>query len=125
MQICMKPTGKQLAAVRADIAAKMNAKPRSFAEIGRLAGVHPSQVSRICGGDFQTFSNNVVQICSVLQVKLPATMETPPADTSPEWVAAQASMRRIWDKTPEGARAISKLLNAVADLRASDTESAG
>lgn len=40
-------------------------------------------------------------------------------DEAPEWAAAQSSMRRLWDETPEGARTIQRLLKAIADLRSS------
>jgi len=35
----------------------------------------------------------------------------------PAWVRAQSSMRKIWDETPDGARAITRMLDAVAELR--------
>ena len=36
-----------------------------------------------------------------------------------EWAKAHASLRRIWDETPEGAATIRRVLDAIADLRAS------
>lgn len=116
MLICMKPSDKQLEAVRNRIAAAYGAKGLSSAEIGRIARVHPSQVGRICGGDFKTFSHNVVQICKTLGVLVPRS-EARSAVEDPAWVRAQMSMRKIWDETPEGARAITRMLDAVAELR--------
>ncbi|CUS46525.1 hypothetical protein MGWOODY_Smn515 [hydrothermal vent metagenome] len=37
---------------------------------------------------------------------------------APEWARAVSSMRRIWDDTPEGAQVISRVLDAIADLKA-------
>lgn len=85
------------------------------ADLGRLANVHPSQVGRICTGEFKTISNNVVQICKILRVKVPKVAEEIEMDT--EWAKANASLRRIWDNTPEGAAIIRRVLDAIADLR--------
>ena len=116
MLICMKPTIKQLDALRADIAAAYTERQLSDAEIGRLSDVHPSQVGRICGGEFRTFSHNVVQICKTLGVSVPR-LEPKMRKLDPEWAHAQSCMRRIWDETPEGAKAIARMLDAVADIR--------
>jgi hypothetical protein len=117
MLICMKPTGKQLKALQQRISGKCAKSRLSNADIGRLANVHPSQVGRICAGNFKTISNNVVQICKVLKVKVPKLDEE--ANMDIEWAKANASLRRIWDQTPEGAALIRRMLDAVADLRAS------
>ncbi len=91
----MKPTSKQLSALQRRIASRYSESGRSNAEIGRLASVHPSQVGRICAGDFKTVSANVVQVCRVLGVKVPKIAES--AKMDPEWAKANASLRRIWD----------------------------
>lgn len=119
----MKPSDKQLKAVRDRIAAAYEAKGLSNTELGRLARVHPSQVGRICAGDFKTFSHNVVQICKALGVCVPRS-EARSAAEDPAWVRAQSSMRKIWDETPDGARAIICMLDAVAELRSAYAEGA-
>lgn len=111
----MKPTSKQLSVLQRRIASRYSASGRSKAEIGRLASVHPSQVGRICTGDFKTVSANVVQVCRVLGVKVPKIVES--AKIDPEWAKANASLRRIWDHTPQGAATIRRVLDAIADLR--------
>ena len=58
-----------------------------------------------------------MQVCNALGVIVPR-VEPDIQDMTPEWAAAQSSMRRIWDETPEGARTIAKLLDAIADLQA-------
>lgn len=110
----MKPTSKQLSVLQRRIASKYSASGRSNAEIGRLASVHPSQVGRICAGDFKTVSANVVQVCRVLGVKVPKMVES--AKIDPEWAKTNASLRRIWDHTPQGAATIRRVLDAIADL---------
>lgn len=112
----MKPTSKQLSDLKAKIAEVQSQKGLSWAQLGRISSVHPSQVGRICSGQFKTFSHNVVQVCKALGVSVPR-LEPLIEDTAPEWAAAQSSMRRIWDETPEGAKTITKLLNAIADLQ--------
>ena len=109
----MKPTDKQLEEIKTRIATARERSELSDAEIARISNVHPSQVSRICGGSFKTFSNNVMQICSILGVAV--TRLEPGADLA--WLQAQSSMRRLWDETPEGAEAIVRLLEAIAELQ--------
>ncbi|WP_372090822.1 helix-turn-helix domain-containing protein [Tistrella mobilis] len=116
MLICMKPSSKQLSDLKAKLTEARSQKGLSWAEIGRISGVHQSQVSRICAGEFKTFSHNVVQVCKALGVSIPR-LEPVLEDAAPEWAAAQSCMRRIWDETPEGAKTIAKLLNAIADLQ--------
>jgi len=111
----MKPTSKQLSELYKRISIKYAKSKLSKADLGRLANVHPSQVGRICTGDFKTISNNVVQICKVLKVRVPKVDEEIGMDT--EWAKANASLRRIWDHTPEGAAIIRRVLDAIADLR--------
>lgn len=112
----MKPSDKQLESVRDLIAKAYVKKGLSNAEIGRIARVHPSQVGRICGGHFKTFSHNVVQVCKALDVKVPR-LELKAGEMDPAWAQAQSSMRRIWDETPEGAMTIARMLDAIAELQ--------
>lgn len=115
MLIRMKPTSKQLRELNKRISNKFAKSELSKADLGRLASVHPSQVGRICAGDFKTISNNVVQICKILKVNVPRVAEEIEMDT--EWAKANASLRRIWDHTNEGAAIIRRVLDAIADLR--------
>ena len=117
MLICMKPTIKQLDELKAKIADARRHKGLTYAELGRISLVHPSQVGRICEGRFKTFSHNVMQVCRALGVKVPR-LEPRHSDLEPEWAQAISSMRKIWDDTPEGAQAIARMLDAIADLKA-------
>ncbi|MBV5268591.1 MAG: helix-turn-helix transcriptional regulator [Afipia sp.] len=62
----MKDQQKNLALVKVELPKAVRNFGKSYAEIGRIAGVHGSQVSRICKGEFETLSQNVVQVCKVL-----------------------------------------------------------
>lgn len=117
MQICMKATEQQLSDLRTEIAAAHAASGLSKAEIGRLAKVDAAQVTRVLRGEFLTISNNVVQICKVLGL----SVETVPPSARVEdaaWVKLEASVRRLWDETPQGAERIVTLLDTIADLQA-------
>ena len=54
----MKPTCKQLDSLRVEIANAKNLRGLSYAEIARKTSVDPSQVTRICHGQFKTFSRH-------------------------------------------------------------------
>lgn len=116
MLICMKMTRKPLDALQSEIAKAKAASGFTYAQIGRLAGVHPSQVTRVCQGNFKTLSHNVMQICNVLNVTVPPSGPEG-GSTDPEWVQALANMERLWDQTPEGAKKVARVLEAIADLR--------
>ena len=112
----MKPSDKQLESVRHLITQAHEEKGMSNAEIGRIARVHSSQVSRICSGNFKTLSHNVEQVCKVLDVRI-AGLEPKIGEMDSVWAQAQSSMRRIWDETPEGAMAITRILDAIGELK--------
>lgn len=113
----MKPTIKQLDELKAKIVDARALRGLTYAELGRISLVHPSQVGRICQGQFKTFSYNVVQVCKALEIKAPR-LEPKQSGIAPEWAQAISSMRKIWDDTPEGAQVITRMLDAIADLRA-------
>lgn len=71
MQICMKSDANGHADFKVAVQERMAALDVSYAEIARRTGVHSSQVSRICRGQFETCSENVVQICTFLGVTTP------------------------------------------------------
>lgn len=112
----MKPTIKQLDDLKLKIVEARASKGLTYAELGRISLVHPSQVSRICDGRFKTFSHNVVQVCKALEIKVPR-LEPNRSAMAPEWAQAMSSMRKIWDDSPEGAQVLRRLLDAIADLK--------
>ena len=88
----------------------------SFSEVGRAAGVHPSQVSRICRGGFRTLSHNVVQVCKALGLELETVKIEAPA-VSILRQQLENSVLEIWDQTPEDAERIARFLRQLLDLR--------
>lgn len=113
----MKPTSKQISVLQTRIAKRMANDPMSYADIARATGVDPSQVGRICKGDFKTFSDNLVQICRILKVKVPRI--SPKEDVDREWSKVHASVSRICREHPDGAKLIGRVLDAIADLQES------
>jgi hypothetical protein len=113
----MKATEDELEDLRRRIALAHARCPLSKAEIGRLAKVHPSQVGRVVRGDFLTVSANVVQICKVLGLEM-EVVERPAERRDAAWSRLEASVRRLWDETPQGADRIAMLLDTIADLQA-------
>lgn len=122
MQIYMKPTRKE----RSDLVGRMSQARRnerlSYAALGKKADVDPSQVSRICRGQFVTFSGSVVRICTILKVRLrTADADSPQAlaanrTADVAWARLERSMRRAWDETPAGADKLAKIISAVAEM---------
>src|SRR3546814_3595133 len=88
----MKETEKELWALRGQIAKARADSSLSDAEIAQISRVHPSQVSRICRGSFRTISNNVVQICNVLEVPMQA-IPVPWIEENNSWRKLEASVR--------------------------------
>ena len=115
----MKPSQ----ADRAELVARMrNARLISgltYASLAERANLDPGQVSRICRGEFVTFSDSVVRICTVLNVPLrhEDPPVAPPAQTSSQaWAKLERSVRRAWDETPAGADKLAKVIAAVAEM---------
>lgn len=84
----------------------------SYAEIGRVAGVHGSQVSRICRGEFRSLSSNVMQICKILHVDGAGEVEV-----AADQQRLEAGVIAVWDRTPQDARRILKFLRQLGELR--------
>lgn len=84
----------------------------SYADIGRLSGVHSSQVSRICRGEFRTLSSNVMQICKALNVD-----ETGRFEIAADQQRLEAGVIAVWDRTPQDARRILRFLRQLGELR--------
>lgn len=113
MQICMKLTREAREKLAASIAARVADRSDSFTEIASLAGVHPSQVSRICRGHFKTASYNVVQICKVLGIPMEGLKAS--VQASPQQRKLEAAVVALWDQSPEDA---DRLVRVLKELRA-------
>lgn len=116
MQICMKATENEISVLRARIAAARVDCALTDTQIGAVVGVHASQVGRITRGEFRRISESVVQICKVLGLEIDAAALEPNPETA-AWAKLQASMRGLWDKTPEGADKIVRVLDTIGALR--------
>jgi len=83
-------------------------------ELAARTGIHQSQVSRLLRGQFRRVSPNVERLLALAKRgrRMPAA--------APQAQAKQAVIRaalRTWDATPEGARALVRLLRSVEGLR--------
>lgn len=112
----MKATENEISVLRARIVAARADCALTDTQIGNLVGVHASQVGRITRGEFRRISESVVQICKILGLEVDSTVFEPTAETV-AWAKLQASLRGLWDKTPEGADKIVRVLNTIGALR--------
>lgn len=115
MQNCMKATANQLESLRKRIATARAADAATDAAIGDISGVHPSQVGRICRGEFKTVSHNVVQVCKALGLKMESAALREAGDDL-GWLKLESSLRKLWDETPEGADRIARVLETIGAL---------
>jgi transcriptional regulator with XRE-family HTH domain len=89
----------------------------SIAEISARAHVHPSQVSRICRGQFKTVSSNLMQICTALGLELSEGETRHPVAENHLQRRLEASVLELWDRSPEDAKRLIKFLEQLAELR--------
>jgi hypothetical protein len=83
----------------------------STVEIAARTGIHQSQVSRLLRGQFRRVSPNVRKLLGYRPGE-----EKRRSDEQDRRAVIQAALR-TWDATPEGARALVKLLRSVEELR--------
>lgn len=102
--------------LKSQIKSRFKSKGMSFATIGRLAGVHPSQVSRICSGEFRTLSHNVVQVCGVIGIELD-TVSFPHGERELLAKNLEARLHRLWQHDIPKGRKLLKVLDSLASLR--------
>jgi transcriptional regulator with XRE-family HTH domain len=123
MQICMKMeriSSRKLAAALQSRRAELRI---SYGKIAAATDVHPSQVSRICRGEFTTITGNVMQICKRLGVD-PASAELLESHEGQISTFAEEMLKRkiaecvgiLWDGTPEGAERVARIFEDLADL---------
>lgn len=116
----MKPNQEEREKLVALIQKRRANFPFSNAELAAIARVDPSQTSRILDGQFRTFSGNVLRICSVLGVDpgRPDGENSSLEDVRNRaaWARLEASVRRAWDQTPQGADRLAAVIDAVAEV---------
>jgi hypothetical protein len=110
----MKLSRVEIEDVRKRLRSALKKQRLTVTEIGRLAGVHPSQVGRICRGEFRTMSHNVVEVCRVLGLDPAAA---PPAtESDAAWALLESSLRKLWEDSPDRAKRMTKLMEAMTKL---------
>lgn len=114
MLICMKLSREEIGDLRQRLHFALKKQRLTAAEIGRLAGVHPSQVGRICRGEFRTMSHNVVEICRVLGLDPSAARPATKRDAA--WAQVERNLRELWEESPDRARRMTKLMEAITKL---------
>jgi len=110
----MKLSRAEIADVRRRLRFALKKQQLTVSEIGRLAGVHPSQVGRICRGEFRTMSYNVVEVCRVLGLD-PAVVR-PASKSDAAWAMLESNLRKLWDDSPDRARRMARLMEAMTRL---------
>lgn len=114
MQIRMTMQREFVANLKADLKRALEKQGSNYSEIARRSGVHTSQVSRICRGQFERISGNVLQICKALEVP----MELPKQPSgNPMQRRLEQGVVAIWDKTDGGGARLLALLRNLAELR--------
>lgn len=113
MQICMKPSHLEIEDLRRQLRLALKKQRLTATEIGRLAGVHPSQVGRICRGEFRTMSHNVVSVCRVLGLEADST---PTTRRDAAWAQLEHNLLKLWEDSPDRARRMARLMEAMTKL---------
>ncbi len=118
MLISMKPNREERENLARRIKTAYGKKSLSISEISELSRVDPGQTSRILSGKFKTVSWNVLQICTVLGVDPHGdeAADAISAEAGIAWTKLQESVRRAWDRTPQGAERLVRVIEAVAEI---------
>ncbi len=115
MHICMSVNPDAIAKLRTDIALRKTSSDLSYSEIGEKAGVHASQVSRICRGEFKTLSQNVVRVCRTLGLSIEGFTDAERAD--PAVARLISGVMAVWKGTDADAERIVAFLDQLGELR--------
>jgi transcriptional regulator with XRE-family HTH domain len=113
MLICMKLSRAEIEDLRRRIHFALKKQRLTAAQIGRIAGVHPSQVGRICRGEFRTMSHNVVEVCRALGLDPSAPK---PTARDAAWAQVERNLRELWEEDPDRARRMARLMEAMTKL---------
>lgn len=114
MLICMKLSRAEIADVKMRLHSALEKQRLTVTEVGRLAQVHPSQVGRICRGEFRTLSYNVMQVCRVLGLDPAGTKPATKSDAT--WALLERDLKELWDASPERARQLARAMDAMTRL---------
>lgn len=103
------------AKIKIELKKAFERKELSYAAIAAAADVHPSQVSRICRGEFRTLSHNVAQVCMALGLDMsayPVTGKTAGLESQLE-----QRLHKIWKRKPTVGRRLLRLLGDLETLK--------
>ena len=114
MLICMKPSRAEIEDLQRRLRLALKKQRLTATEIGRIAGVHPSQVGRICRGEFRTMSHNVVEVCRVLGLDPAAARPASKSDAA--WAQLEGNLRKLWEDSPDRAKRMAKLMESMTRL---------
>jgi transcriptional regulator with XRE-family HTH domain len=123
----MKPTLEEREELRRRVLDARSRCTFTNARIAEATGVDPGQVSKICRGRFETVSDSLMKICNLLGIGAELGAASPDlarievaaerTQRAAAWRRLERSVRRAWDKTPEGAARLARVLDAVAEAR--------
>lgn len=112
-----KPAADDLAAARRGLLEL--AQRVQTTRVAADTGIHQSQVSRLFRGQFKRLSPNVRTLLAYARDPTRYAGAQAPSDAARAAVIRAAL--RTWDSTPEGARALVRLLRSVERLRGART----
>lgn len=110
----MKLSRAEIDDVRIRLRSALEKQRLTVTEIGRLARVHPSQVGRICRGEFRTMSHNVMEVCRVLGVDPAGARPSTKSDAT--WALLERDLRTLWEESPDRARQLARAMDAMTKL---------
>ncbi len=117
----MKPNREEREKLAGLIRQQRSKSSLSNSQLAALADVDPGQTSRILDGQFRTVSGNVLRICNALGLdphgEPPIQSTAKQASKLAAWAKLEASVRRAWDETPQGADRLVAVIDAVAKLK--------
>ena len=116
----MKLSRKEREKLASELKRQLAKAGLSQAKLSELVKVDPGQTSKILDGQFITLGGSVLRICKELGVdpqKTPQTRSTArQVRKSAAWAQLEASVRRAWDQTPQGAERLVAVIDAVAQV---------
>ena len=117
----MKPSLIEREKLASELRRQLEKAGLSQGQLSELAKVDPSQTSRVLDGRFVTLGGGVLRICKELGVD-PQRADEPPLGASEArrraaWARLEASMRRAWDQSPQGAERLVAVIDAVAQMQ--------
>lgn len=92
------------------IRAEVKSRNITQAELGKMADIHQSQVSRILRGEFRRPSTNVIKVCKSLGISLK------PDERTENSLPLTDAIHSIWDGTKSGEASLIRLLRALGDF---------